>query len=170
SRATAAALPVARASYGRAGERGGRRWGPLQPPPATDGEILHGRGPAASAPPIAAIWIGGVVFMALSDQETSAKLGHPYFPNGTAILILAVLVPLMAILSVEYSVLVSARASDVRAAQQAAILVVLPSMALYVLAEIEAVTLDPATLRRIARHPAALRAPLAIASRAPLRT
>ena len=166
---TATILPVAIASYSLVGEKIEHSLEPLLATPATDGEILLGKGLAAFAPPIAAIWIGGVVFMALSDQETSAKLGHPYFPNGTAILILAVLVPLMAILSVEYSVLVSARASDVRAAQQAAILVVLPSMALYVLAEIEAVTLDLATLGVMAGILAAIDAALAIASRATFR-
>src|SRR5262249_58417232 len=108
--------PPPRSLEGEVGRSGGR----VSRTAAAAGETLRGRGVGAFVPPIAAIWIGGVVFMALSDQETRAKLGHPYFPNGTAILILAVIVPLMAILSVEYSVLVSARASDVRAAQQAA--------------------------------------------------
>jgi len=166
---TATILPVAIASYSLVGEKIERSLEPLLATPAADGEILLGKGLAAFVPPIAAIWIGGVVFMALSDQETRARLGHPYFPNGTAILILAVIVPLMAILSVEYSVLVSARASDVRAAQQAATLVVLPSMALYVLAEVGAITLNMATLGVVAGVLAVIDAALAIASRATFR-
>ena len=95
-------LPVAIASYSLVGEKIERSLEPLLATPATDGEILLGKGIAAFVPPIVAIWIGGVVFMALSDEETHARLGHLYFPNATAILILAVFVPLAAILFVEY--------------------------------------------------------------------
>ena len=162
-------LPVAIASYSLVGEKIERSLEPLLATPATDSEILLGKGLAAFLPPIVAIWIGGVVFMALSDQETHTRLGHLYFPNATAILILAVFVPLMAILSVEYSVLVSARTSDVRAAQQAGILVMLPAIALYVLAEIGTITLDLATLSVAAGILATADAALALASRATFR-
>ena len=162
-------LPVAIASYSLVGEKVERGLEPLLATPATDGEILLGKALAAFLPPIAAIWAGAVAFMALSDQETHARLGHLYFPNGTAILILAVIVPLMAILSVEYSVLVSARASDVRAAQQAGILVVLPSMALYVTTEVGAITLDMTTLGVVAVILAVVDTVLALASRATFR-
>jgi ABC-2 type transport system permease protein len=162
-------LPVAIASYSLVGEKIERSLEPLLATPATDGEILLGKGIAAFVPPIVAIWIGGVVFMALSDQETHARLGHLYFPNATAILILAIFVPLAAILSVEYSVLVSARTSDVRAAQQAGILIVLPAVALYVLAEIGTITLDLATLSVAAGILAVIDVVLALASRATFR-
>ena len=162
-------LPVAIASYSLVGEKIERSLEPLLATPATDGEILLGKGIAAFVPPIVAIWIGGVVFMAISDAETRARLGHPYFPNGTGMLILGVFVPLMAILSVEYSVLVSARTSDVRAAQQAGILIVLPAVALYVLAEIGTITLDMATLSVVAGILAVIDVVMALASRATFR-
>jgi ABC-2 type transport system permease protein len=162
-------LPVAIASYSLVGEKVERSLEPLLATPATDREILLGKGLAAFVPPIAAIWAGGAVFMALSDQEARARLGHLYFPNATAVVILAVIVPLMTILSVEYSVLVSARASDVRAAQQAGILVVLPSMAVYVTAEVGAITLDVTTLGVVAGILAIVDAVLALASRATFR-
>ena len=159
-------LPVALASYSLVGEKIERSLEPLLATPATDSEILLGKGLAAFLPPIAAIWIAGVVFMALSDQELHARLGHPYFPNATAILILAVFAPLMAIMSVEYSVLVSARSTDVRAAQQAGILIVLPAVAVYVLAEIGTITLDLATLGVLAGILAVVDVALAFVSRA----
>jgi ABC-2 type transport system permease protein len=159
-------LPVAIASYSLVGEKIERSLEPLLATPATDSEILLGKGLAAFLPPIAAIWIAGVVYMALSDQELHARLGHPYFPNATAVLILAVFVPLMAIMSVEYSVLVSARSTDVRAAQQAGILIVLPAVAVYVLAEIGTITLDLATLGVLAGILAAVDVALAFVSRA----
>ena len=159
-------LPVAIASYSLVGEKIERSLEPLLATPATDSEILLGKGLAAFLPPIAAIWIAGVVYMALSDQELHARLGHPYFPNAAAILILAVFVPLMAIMSVEYSVLVSARSTDVRAAQQAGILIVLPAVAVYVLAEIGTITLDLATLGVLAGILAVVDVALAFVSRA----
>ena len=162
-------LPVAIASYSLVGEKIERSLEPLLATPATDGEILLGKGLAAFLPPVAAIWIGGVVFMVLSDLQTHARLGHPYFPNATGLLILAVFVPLMAIMSVEYSVLVSARSTDVRAAQQAGILVVLPAVALYVLAEIGTITLDLATLGVATAILAAVDVALAFVSRATFR-
>ncbi len=162
-------MPVAIASYSLVGEKVERSLEPLLATPATDGEILLGKGIAAFVPPIVAIWIGGVVFMALSDVETHARLGHPYFPSATGMLILGVFVPLTAILSVEYSVLVSARTSDVRAAQQAGILIVLPAVTLYVLAEIGTITLDVATLSVAAGVLAVIDIALALASRATFR-
>ena len=79
---------------------------------------------------------------------------------------LTIVVPLMAIMSVEYSVLVSARSTDVRAAQQAGILIILPAVALYVLAEIGTITLDVATLSVVAGILAVVDVALALASRA----
>ncbi len=165
----AAMLPVAIASYSLVGEKIERGLEPLLATPATDGEILLGKGAAAFIPPVAAIWAGAVVYMVLASQEMRARLGHLYFPNATAVMIVAVLVPLMAIGSIEFSVLVSARASDVRAAQQAGIVVVLPAMTLYVLAEIGVVALDLASLGITAGILAAVDGALAIASRATFR-
>jgi hypothetical protein len=61
-------LPVAIASYSLVGEKIERSLEPLLATPATDGEILLGKGIAAFVPPVAAIWAGAVVFMALAGQ------------------------------------------------------------------------------------------------------
>ncbi|HEX6472102.1 MAG TPA: hypothetical protein VF069_23625 [Streptosporangiaceae bacterium] len=142
----AAVLPAAIASYSLVGEKIERSLEPLLATPVTDGEILLGKSIAAFVPPIAATWGGAVLFMAMSDHLTRHRLGHLYFPNGTAAMILAVVVPLAAILSVELSVLVSARVSDVRAAQQFGALAVLPFAAVYLMLEIGVFTLDGAAL------------------------
>ena len=68
-------LPVAIASYSLVGEKVERSLEPLLATPATDGEILLGKGIAAFVPPLVAIWVGGVVFMALSDAETDTLSG-----------------------------------------------------------------------------------------------
>jgi ABC-2 type transport system permease protein len=142
----AAVLPTAIASYSLAGEKLEHSLEPLLATPVTDGEILLGKAIAAFVPPVAAIWAGAVLFMALCDQLTRHTLGHLYFPNATAVVILAAITPLAAILSVELSVLISARVSDVRAAQQLGALAVLPFAAIYVMTEIGIFPLDGAAL------------------------
>jgi ABC-2 type transport system permease protein len=107
--------------------------------------------------------------MALCDQLTRHTLGHLYFPNATAVLILAAVTPLAALLSVELSVLISARVSDVRAAQQLGALAVLPFAAIYVMTEIGTFSLDGAALGIIAGILAAIDIGLFFASRATFR-
>jgi ABC-2 type transport system permease protein len=165
----AAILPTAIASYSLVGEKVERSLEPLLATPATDGEILLGKSIAAFLPPVTAIWAGAAVFMALSDQLTHSKLGYLYFPTATTLLIVLAVVPLAAILSVEYSVLVSARVSDVRAAQQLGAIAVLPFGGIYVAGEIGAFTLDGAALGIIAGSLAAVDVVLFVASRATFR-
>ena len=95
-------LPVAIASYSLVGEKVERSLEPLLATPATDGEILLGKGLAASPPADRGhLDRGRGRSWSCATQDTRARLGYLYFPNGTAILILVVFVPLMAILSVE---------------------------------------------------------------------
>lgn len=137
-----ALLPTTLASYSLVGEKIEKSLEPLLAAPITDSELLLGKSIAAFFPPIGAIYISSIVFMALADLVTHNTLGYSYFPNWTIGLILLVIVPLSAILSIEWSVIVSSRASDVRAAQMQGILIVLPLAAIYVASEIGAISLD----------------------------
>lgn len=136
----AATLPTTIASYTLVGEKVERSLEPLLATPTTDGEILLGKTLAAFLPPLLATWVGTVVFATLSDLVTRPALGHFYFPNLLLVVIALVLAPLSCLVSVEASVLVSTRVSDVRSAQQLAGLIVLPYAALYVGAEVNAVS------------------------------
>ena len=60
------------------------------------------------------------------------------------------LVPLVATVSAEVSVLVSARSTDVRSAQQLGALIVIPFAAIYVSSEIGILTLDPGSMLLLA--------------------
>lgn len=142
----AALLPTSIASYSLVGEKLERSLEPLLATPATDDEILLGKSLAAIVPPVVALWAGAVLFMVLSDGSTRPRLGRSYFPNGTAMLIVLVLIPLAAAFSVELIVLISARVSDLRAAQQLGALAVVPLAVVYVSAELDVVTLDAPTL------------------------
>jgi ABC-2 type transport system permease protein len=68
-------------------------------------------------------------------------LGYYFFPNWNAAVVLFLLVPLAAVMSVEWNVIISARVSDVRVAQQIGILLILPFGGIYVGGELGIVPL-----------------------------
>lgn len=142
----AAILPTTLAAYSLVGEKIEKSLEPLLAAPITDRELLLGKSIAAFVPPVAAIYASSIVFMVLADLLTHNTLGYAYFPNWTIGLVLLVAVPLAALLSVAWSVIVSSRASDARAAQMQGSLIVLPFAAIYVASEVGAVTLNAETL------------------------
>jgi ABC-2 type transport system permease protein len=139
-------LPISIGAYSIVGEKLEKTLEPLLATPTTDGEILLGKGIAAFLPSVVATYAGAVIFMMLMDAVTSTKLGYIYFPNWTIAVILLITVPLISILSTEFNVIISARVSDIRAAQQFGALIVLPLAAIYVATEIAFVSLTPANL------------------------
>ncbi len=142
----AATLPTAIGAYALVGEKIERSLEPLLATPVTDVDILLGKSLAAFIPSVLATWVCTVLFMVIADLQTHATLGYAYFPNPASWVLLLVLVPLAAALSVVINVLVSARVTDVRSAQQIGALPAVPFAALYVSAEIGAITLDTATI------------------------
>jgi len=142
----AAFLAISIGAYSIVGEKLEKTLEPLLATPTTDGEILLGKVIAAFLPSVTATYAGAVIFMLLMDAVTSPKLGYVYFPNWTVAVILLITVPLTSILSTEFNVIISARVSDVRAAQQFGTLIVLPLAAIYVATEITFVSLTPANL------------------------
>jgi ABC-2 type transport system permease protein len=139
-------LPSLLASYSLVGEKIEKSLEPLLATPIADGELLLGKSIAAFIPSIGAIYISAIIFMVLSDLVTHSALGYSYFPNGIIGIILLLLVPLAAILSIEWCVIVSSRASDARAAQTQGLLIVLPLAAIYVASEVGAMSLDVGTI------------------------
>ena len=75
--------------------------------------------------------------MVLIDAITHQQLGYLFYPNWDARVFLLLAVPLACLFSVEMNIIVSARVSDVRAANQFGSLLVIPFAALYVLGEIK---------------------------------
>jgi len=142
----AATLPTVLASYSLVGEKIEKSLEPLLAAPITDSELLLGKSIAAFIPPVGAIYISSIVFMVLANLLTHDTLGYSYFPNWTIGLVLLLLTPLSAILSIEWSVIVSSRASDTRAAQMQGLFIVLPLIAIYVASEVGAISLDTKTL------------------------
>jgi ABC-2 type transport system permease protein len=137
----ASLLPTGIASYSLIGEKVERSLEPLLATPTTDEEILAGKSIAAFLPAICSTYMGAVIFTVLVDLFTHSTLQYLYYPNWDIVIILFLLAPLACVLGVGYSVLVSSRANDVRAAQQLGSLIILPFGAVYVLSEIRVLTL-----------------------------
>jgi len=134
-------LPSAIASYSIVGEKVEKSLEPLLATPVTDDEILLGKSLASFLPSMGATYLGGAIYMGLVDVITLQPLGHLYYPDWTAAVLFLLAAPLACLFSVELSVIVSARVTDVRAAQQFGRLLLLPFAAVYVLGEIGIVPL-----------------------------
>jgi ABC-2 type transport system permease protein len=160
------ALPATIASYSLVGEKVERSLEPLLATPASDSEILLGKGLAALLPPLAAIWAGMFLLMGLCDAYTRTTLGYLYFPNWMAAVTVFGVAPLLATMAVGFSVLWSARVSDVRTAQQLAALTAIPGAGLYIALISGAFSLDLASLAVMCGALAVADTALAFAARA----
>jgi len=126
-----AILPASIAAYSIVGEKVEKSLEPLLATPTTDGEILLGKSIAAFIPPMLAMWAGASAFMAVSDYLSHDLLSFNYFPNWTAGVMLLLLAPLAAIMSIELAVITSSRVSDVRGANQIGSLMFIPFMGVF---------------------------------------
>lgn len=145
-----AIVPTPIASYSIVGEKIEKSLEPLLATPTTDGEILLGKFIAAFLPAIVATYAGATIFMTLMDSVTYGTLHYLYYPNSAFALILLVLAPLSATISIEVSVIASSRVSDVRSASQLGGVMFLPFLGIYLAGEIGLITLDANTLLIIA--------------------
>jgi len=143
----ASILPTTLASYSLVGEKVEKSLEPLLATPITDAELFLGKSIASFLPPVGALWGSSLVFMALTDLVTYSYLGHAYFPNWAIAVILLLVAPFAAALSIEVNVIISSRANDPRAAQMEGMLMVIPFAAIYVATEVGAFSLNiPALL------------------------
>jgi ABC-2 type transport system permease protein len=141
----AASIPTTIAAYSIVGEKISKSLEPLLATPTTDGEILVGKALAAFVPTVGAMWGGAALYQILIDIETRGPLGYYYYPNWPIALSIFVLMPLVALLAIEASVVISSHVTDVRSAQQYASMIFLPLIIVYVASEIS-LKLDVTTL------------------------
>jgi len=137
----AGVIPTTIASYSIVGEKVEKSLEPLLATPTTDSEILFGKVISAFLPSITGILGGFAIFMFLMDLVTRARLGYYFFPNLNSDLVFFLMVPLAVIMSVEWNVFVSSRASDVRVAQQVGGLLMAPFVGIYVAGELNLIDL-----------------------------
>jgi ABC-type Na+ efflux pump permease subunit len=142
----AATLPSPIASYSIVGEKVEKSLEPLLATPATDGEILLGKSIASFLPTILATYASAVIYIASVDSTLYSRVGGLYYPNWEMVVILLLLAPLTAILSIEMNVITSSRVTDVRSASQLGSIVFAPFIGLYIAGEIGVITLDTTSL------------------------
>jgi ABC-2 type transport system permease protein len=125
------AIPVTIASYSIVGEKITRTLEPLLATPVSTLQLLAGKGLAAILPAVAATW-GGFIVFALAARwvvvgpEVTARLGDPMW-----LLAIFLVGPLLALASVSAAVMVSSRSTDPRAAEQLAMVVIVPLLGLF---------------------------------------
>lgn len=124
-------IPINIAAYSIVGEKTTRSLEPLLATPITTAELLTGKNLAATIPAVLATWVGFALFVIGSliisgSQALMTSLLDPLW-------LLAVLLvgPLMAVLSVNFSIMVSSRVNDPRVAEQVSTVVILPLLALF---------------------------------------
>lgn len=125
-------IPVNIAAYSIVGEKTTRSLEPLLATPITTAELLLGKNLAAAIPAVVATWMGfllyvlGAWIIVQSSRVVAALLDPMWW--------LAVFVagPLLAVLSVNFALMVSSRVNEPRVAEQLSAIVILPLLALFI--------------------------------------
>jgi ABC-2 type transport system permease protein len=119
------AIPVTIAAYSIVGEKTTHSLEPLLATPITTTELLVGKALAAMTPAIVATWASYIIFLIavrlLVSDEVFARILDPMW-----LLAIFVVGPLLALLAVCFGLMISARVSDPRVAEQLSVLIVLP--------------------------------------------
>jgi ABC-2 type transport system permease protein len=124
-------IPVNISAYSIVGEKTTRSLEPLLATPITTAELLAGKNLAATIPAVLATW-GGFAIYALGAAillQSKAALGA--LLNPTWLLAIILVGPLLAILSVNFSLMVSSRVNDPRVAEQLSAVVIVPLLGLF---------------------------------------
>jgi ABC-2 type transport system permease protein len=126
-------IPTVISSYSIVGERKSGTLEPLLATPASSFDILLGKSLAAVLPAIAMTIISFLIYMTLVNTMTYATFGYALLPDMTWLVTVFITAPLLALMSVYLSILVSSKVTDIRAAQQISAVFVIPIMAVFVL-------------------------------------
>jgi ABC-2 type transport system permease protein len=124
-------IPVNIAAYSIVGEKTTRSLEPLLATPITTTELLAGKNLAAVIPAVLATWISFGLFglgagLMVANMKILANLLNPMW-----LLAIFLVGPLLAILSVNFSIMVSSRVNDPRVAEQLSAVVIVPVLALF---------------------------------------
>jgi len=125
------AIPVTIASYSIVGEKMTRSLEPLLATPTSTTEIILGKALAASLPAIGATWLSFGVFLVAArffvvSEQVYASIAHPMW-----LVAMALIAPLLTVLSVNVAIVISSRVNDPRAAEQLGMVVMIPLLALF---------------------------------------
>lgn len=125
------AIPVTIASYSIVGEKTTRSLEPLLATPASTAEIILGKSLAAALPAIAATWIAFAIFLAGARFFVVSERVYAAITNPMWLVAMALVAPLLTVLSVNVAIVISSRVSDPRAAEQLGMVVMIPLLGLF---------------------------------------
>lgn len=125
-------IPVNIAAYSIVGEKTTRSLEPLLATPITTIELLIAKNLAAAIPAVIATWLAFILYIVgawiiVQSANIMTALLNPSW--WFAVIIVG---PLLAILSVNFSLMVSSRVNDPRVAEQLSAVVILPVLAVFV--------------------------------------
>ena len=124
-------VPVNIASYSIVGEKTTRSLEPLLATPITTGELLMGKNLASVIPAIIATWAGFAIFAIGSIIITGGGALASALLDPMWLIAIFLAGPLMAVLSVNFSIMVSSRVNDPRVAEQVSSVIILPLLAVF---------------------------------------
>ena len=128
-----ASIPSVIASYTFVGEKVNRQLEPLLATPTSDSELLIGKGLGAFVPAMAVTLASFTGLVLIVNLLTFQLFGYLLLPNLFSAVVLFVYCPLISLLSVSWSVFISSKVTDVRAAMQLSVVGIVPVMAFYFL-------------------------------------
>lgn len=124
------AIPTAIAAYSVVGEKTTRSLEPLLATPITTTELLAGKGLAAVIPAVGATWAGFFVFVAASPFVGASAGVMKYILSPTWLVAVLVVGPLAAVMATQFTLIVSSRVNDPRAAEQISMIIIVPLLGL----------------------------------------
>ena len=124
-------IPVNIAAYSIVGEKTTRSLEPLLATPITTAELLTAKNLSATIPAVLATWIGFIIFAIGAGIIASSRSLVLALLDPLWLIAIFVVGPLMAVLSVNFSIIVSSRVNDPRVAEQLSAVVILPLLLLF---------------------------------------
>jgi ABC-2 type transport system permease protein len=124
-------IPVNIAAYSIVGEKTTRSLEPLLATPISTSELLAGKNLASVIPAVIATWIGFAIFAIGSIIITGGGVLASALLDPMWMIAVFLAGPLLAVLSVNFSIMVSSRVNDPRVAEQVSAVVILPVVAVF---------------------------------------
>jgi ABC-2 type transport system permease protein len=125
------AIPATISAYSIVGEKTTRSLEPLLATPITTAELLIGKGLAASIPAILATYLAFAIFALASVIIVKNPVLLSALLDARWLLAVFVVGPLMALLAVAVSIMVSSKVNDPRVAEQISMVVLIPLLAVF---------------------------------------
>jgi len=124
-------IPVNIAAYSIVGEKTTHSLEPLLATPITTAELLTGKNLAAVIPAVLATWAGFLVYAVGAAIIVQSRLVMSALLDPLWLTAVILVGPLLAVLSVNFSIMVSSRVNDPRVAEQLSTVVILPLLAVF---------------------------------------